>query len=173
MSEIKKYLKGGVIFKEGAFELSMFSVVSGKVGIYSDYKTRDEKLLAELGKGSIFGEMGLIEAKPRSATAVALEETECEIIGVDNIEEYFSDKPEKAVEVLKGMSKRIRELSGEYSDICDTLAAYVETEKSKKDSFLKKLKNFFSVDYDYSDIYRDMMNEEEKELSMLKNAYWY
>ena len=75
MSEIKYYRKGSVIFKEGAYELSMFSVVSGKVGIFADYKTRDEKVLAELGKGRIFGEMGLIEAKPRSATALALEDT--------------------------------------------------------------------------------------------------
>ena len=39
-----KFSKGSVIFKEGAFELSMFFIVSGKVGIYSDYGDKNEKL---------------------------------------------------------------------------------------------------------------------------------
>jgi len=172
MSEIKQYRKGSVIFKEGTFELSMFCVISGKVGIFADYKTRDEKVLAELGKGRIFGEMGLIEAKPRSATAIALEDTECEFIDPDNIESFFEDKPEMAVETLKGMSKRIRELSDDYEKICDTLGVYVEAEKSKRGTFLEKLKSFFSVDYDYSDIYGSMIDE-GSELSMMKRIYWY
>lgn len=172
MSEIKYYRKGSVIFKEGAYELSMFSVVSGKVGIFADYKTRDEKVLAELGKGRIFGEMGLIEAKPRSATALALEDTECEVITPDNLESFFENKPEMAIETLKGMSKRIRELSDDYTNVCDTLGVYVEAEKSKKGSFLDKLKSFFSVDYDCSDIYKSMIDE-GSELSMMKRVYWY
>ena len=172
MSEIKKYPKGSVIFKEGSFELSMFSIISGKVGIFADYKTRDEKVLTELGKGRVFGEMGLIEAKPRSATAVALEETECEVIGVDNLEDFFADKPEMAIETLKGMSKRIRELSKDYSEICDTLSVYVEAEKSKKETFLEKLKSLFSTDYNYGEIYRNIMSE-DKDFAMMKSFYWF
>ncbi len=68
---LKRHLKKGeVIFKDGDPGQSMFIILEGQVEIskiLGDQKTT----LAKLGKGSIFGEMAIIDNHPRSATATA------------------------------------------------------------------------------------------------------
>ena len=64
--------KDQVIFRENDFATVMYDIVSGKVGIFTGYQTDQEKKIAELEAGTFFGEMGMIEFYPRSATAVAL-----------------------------------------------------------------------------------------------------
>ena len=76
-NNVKRFAKGEVIFKEGALESFMYDLIEGKVGIYAHYGEAGEKLLTELNAedgGATFGEMGLIDVMPRSATAVALED---------------------------------------------------------------------------------------------------
>ena len=63
-----------VIFEQGSYAGTMFDIVSGKVGIYTDYGTENAKFVAELGNDQLVGEMGLLECYPRSATAVAMED---------------------------------------------------------------------------------------------------
>ena len=71
---IKSFNKGEVIFREGEYSASMYQINSGTVGIFSAYQTEDEKELTKLGSEAFFGEMGIVECYPRSATAVALED---------------------------------------------------------------------------------------------------
>ena len=61
-----------IIFNEGDKSDRMYDIRHGRVGIYANYGTKEEKLLTELTKDQFFGEMGIIEGYPRSATAVAL-----------------------------------------------------------------------------------------------------
>ena len=57
---------GQVIFREGDPGDSMFEVYTGKVGVYANYGTADEKLLTDYFPGKYFGEMGLLDHAPRS-----------------------------------------------------------------------------------------------------------
>ena len=111
---IRTFKKREIIFKRGDFELFMYAIESGEVGIYADYGTDKERLLITLYAGDTFGEMGLIESKPRSATAVALEKTKAAVIDIEGFGEYFKDKPAKIVQILQKMSARIRELTDAY-----------------------------------------------------------
>ena len=58
-----------MIFQEGSTGSSMYELKSGSIGIYAAYGTANEKKLTELEAGRIFGEMGVIDVMPRSATA--------------------------------------------------------------------------------------------------------
>ena len=108
-----------VIFKQGDFSKVMYCVESGKVGIYAGYGTEQEKLLKEIGKDEIFGEMGLIELYARSATAVALEDdTSVSEIGDDDFNEFFGKDHERTYRLLKTLSARIRETDEKYRDVC-------------------------------------------------------
>ena len=62
--------KGQTIFHEGQLGANLFVVLNGKVGLYN--KTRE---IAHLQVGDAFGEMAVLNHRPRTATAVALEET--------------------------------------------------------------------------------------------------
>ena len=151
---IRKMKKGEVIFKEGDLELCMYNIASGSVGIYANYGKEDEKLLVELkaDEKAFLGEMGMIDESPRSATAVALEDTEVAVISSENFADYFKDHPEHIVYIMQNMSKRIRSLTADYLDACRAVAEAVEAEKSgkaKSNWFKDRVVKFIS-DYNQS-----------------------
>lgn len=147
MAELKKFKKNEVIFFEGAKGDFMYDVISGCVGIYSDYDTPSPKLLAKIDGSGFVGEMGMIEKKPRSATAVALETTEAFLITADNFDDYLKNDPAKAVEVLKHTSARLRELSHDYIKACATATEYIRIEEmglKQSPELIKRIKSITS-----------------------------
>lgn len=119
---MKSYKTNEVIFNKGDFELCMYSIVSGKIGIYQDYASAGEKMLVALEPGKFFGEMGLLDRMPRSATAVALEDSELDVITEDVYEDFLRKNPDKTLELMRHMSDRIRSLTADYMDACHTIA---------------------------------------------------
>jgi CRP-like cAMP-binding protein len=123
------YKKGEIVFRQGDLPDSMYDINSGSVGIYADYGTPKQKLLTKLGEERIFGEMGLIENRIRSATAVALESgTEIIAISPAEFKEYFHSNPGKLLMIMQNMGRRIRELTSDYTEACR-----VVTESAKKE----------------------------------------
>ena len=120
MKEIT-FSKDQVIFRQGEQSKVMYGILSGRVGIYKEYQTENEKEISVLEAGQTFGEMGMIEYYPRSATAVALEDTVVQEISEDEVTEYFRDKPEMLLNLMKQLSHRIRETTQKYVDVCRTV----------------------------------------------------
>lgn len=104
----KKFKEGEIIFNEGEPAREMFIIKKGKVKIFK--KIGDiEKTLAILSDGEFFGEMALIENKPRSASALAL--TDCELISItgDMLDTMMKRNPEIGIKMVKKLSERLRE----------------------------------------------------------------
>ena len=130
MKEIT-YSKDQVVFRQGDDARNMFDISSGKIGIYQDYGTDHEKKIAELESGEIFGEMGMIEYYPRSATAVVLSDSAVlQELGEDDLKEYFKDKPEKLLRLMRLLSRRIRETTEKYVDVCRTVSEGRKVQKN-------------------------------------------
>ncbi|MSP87761.1 MAG: cyclic nucleotide-binding domain-containing protein [Alphaproteobacteria bacterium] len=70
------FLPGDVIFREGEMGDCAFIINQGLVEI-TKKSGRRSVVLDRVGVQGIFGEMAMIDAKPRSATATALEPTQC------------------------------------------------------------------------------------------------
>jgi NTE family protein len=69
-------MSGEVLFKEGEPSDSLYIVVSGRLRVVSRATDdQSERLVADLGHGEIVGEMGLVCNEPRSATVVAIRDT--------------------------------------------------------------------------------------------------
>lgn len=132
MAQNRNFQKGEIIFREGALELFMYDVLSGKVGIYLAYGTENERLLTEVEAGGCFGEMGLSETMPRSATAVALEDAVLAQITIEEFGEYFKDEPQKVTQILSTLGSRLRSLSDAYIDACRTAADYADAERAQQ-----------------------------------------
>lgn len=139
-----------VIFKQGDVELCMYDLIQGSVGIYADYGLPTQKKLTTLSpeKNRFLGEMGLIDAAPRSATAVA--ETDCKVLTVDaaNMNTYFLDDPDTLLAVMRQMSDRIREMTGDYMEAVKTISEnerYEQKGGKKPDWLVKNLKFFADV----------------------------
>lgn len=131
----KIFKSGEVIFKEGSYEACMYELLEGTVGIYAHYGEADEKCLTELkaGKDACFGEMGLLEARFRSATAVALEDVKVNTVTGAEFGAFFKEHPERIYAVMTQMGSRLRELSKDYLDACHASAELVEAKGQKKE----------------------------------------
>lgn len=102
-----KYKPGDVIIEEGSFGSSAYVIDSGKVEVSG---TVDGKkiVFATLGAKQIFGEMGLIEDKPRSATITAVEDTQAREISREGFNELFEKNPKVLLPIVKALFERLR-----------------------------------------------------------------
>ncbi len=98
---------GETIFLEGDKSRDAYWIRSGAVAI--SVKTPEgEQTLAQLGVGEIFGEMGMIDDRPRSATAAALEPTVLEVITESDFEERVLGNPTLLRGYLGTLFERLR-----------------------------------------------------------------
>jgi len=72
------FKSGDRIFSQGDRSDGAYLVLAGSVEIAADQEGQSFTL-AEIGPGSMFGEMGLLDDAPRSATAVAVTDTSCAV----------------------------------------------------------------------------------------------
>lgn len=97
---------GEVLFREGEAGEQMYVIQSGAVRI-SKSVHGDEKLLAVLGPGEFFGEMALLNGKPRSATATVVERARCLVIDSRTLEEMVARNAEIALRLIKKLAMRL------------------------------------------------------------------
>jgi CRP/FNR family cyclic AMP-dependent transcriptional regulator len=71
----RRFPKGATIFSKNDAGSSMMAVLTGRVRIGNVSVDGKEVMLNVIGPGEIFGEIALLDGKPRSADAVALEDT--------------------------------------------------------------------------------------------------
>ncbi len=97
-----------IIFREGDPGKHMYVILDGGVEIRKRTGEKSSRTMITLKKGDIFGEMAVVEGKPRSATAIAA--TDCRLLRLD--EEAFYDlvlkNPDFAVKMIKTLSSRLR-----------------------------------------------------------------
>jgi len=103
----RQYKSSEVIFWQNEPGVGMYIVQSGEVGIYADYDSPEQKQLATLCQGDFFGEMALLEDDNRSATAVALGDSQ--LIGIfhPDLFDLFQRKPELGIKVLATLANML------------------------------------------------------------------
>ena len=107
----RHYKKGETIVKEGDQAVAFFMVVKGKVEVARGIGPKKQKL-NDLGPGSVFGEMALLDGGPRVATVRAIEETECLVLSRWDFVAELRTNPQVAVGMLPILSRRLREVEG-------------------------------------------------------------
>lgn len=148
------YRAGDVIFRAGDDADCMYEIYDGSVGIYTNYKTKNEKLLTELHVGAVLGEMGILDDMPRSADAVCL--TDCCVLMVrrEHFAQFFQKKPMKAVQILQQMCGRLRDLTKTYLQVCKTLEELPPPEQGEFEDDLAWTKLEYLCETDlYSSMY--------------------
>jgi len=115
------YNAGEFIFEEGDEGNTMFLVSRGCVSILLDIgKGQRKKRVASFGKGVFFGDMALLEEKPRSATAIAEEDTELYGFTKADFLQLLEETPKIASKIQLGIA---RELSGRLRSTSDEVRA--------------------------------------------------
>lgn len=111
-----EYKAGERIFAEGDPSYYCYQVVRGRVDIVLSPGGRRE-VIASLGPGEVFGEMGVIDSGPRSATAIAAEDSECVVFGALDLLDQFDEDPATTIDVMKTLVRRLRQSNRRYSRI--------------------------------------------------------
>jgi CRP/FNR family cyclic AMP-dependent transcriptional regulator len=88
---------------------SLYIVLSGRLKVMMSDADGKEVILSILGPGEFFGEMGLIDDSPRSASVVAIESCELLSITKRDFKKCLAENFEMAMAVMRGLVRRLRE----------------------------------------------------------------
>ncbi len=112
----KQVQKGTILFRENEPGQEMYIIQSGKVRISK--KVREiEKTLTVLGKGDFFGEMSILNNKPRSATAEVIEDARLLVIDPQTFETMVRNNAEIALRIIKNLSARLQEADNQIENL--------------------------------------------------------
>src|SRR5215813_2693848 len=100
------FAEGQVLFREGHPANSVFRVLSGTVDIVRELDG-EPILLGTVGVGQFIGEMGVVENRPRSATARAACDIEVEILTPAEFFDEIAHSPRAARELIQRLSRRL------------------------------------------------------------------
>jgi len=114
--------EGDIIFRNGEMAEQMFVVLSGKVRLYLGDRPSGA-WSEEFAKGDFFGEGSLLEARPRYATAVAMEDTELISISRGTFMRMIRQSPEISVKMMQRLTQRNRDLTARMGDAESVQAA--------------------------------------------------
>ncbi|MDB5102334.1 MAG: cAMP-binding protein [Fibrobacteres bacterium] len=108
---VRAYASGEIIFTEGAEVDGIYSVQSGRVSVFKTKATPQGPVdieLVQLGPGSMFGEMGMLDQTRRDASVRAVDFTEVLIITKDMFENQLAMLPSWIVNFIKILISRLR-----------------------------------------------------------------
>jgi len=88
---------------------SLYIIIDGRVKVMMCDEQGREVILSILGRGEFFGEMGLLDDSPRSASVVTLEP--CELLSISKIDfkRSLAENFDLSLMVMRGLVKRLRE----------------------------------------------------------------
>jgi CRP/FNR family cyclic AMP-dependent transcriptional regulator len=88
---------------------SLYIVLSGRLKVMMSDAEGKEVILSILGPGEFFGEMGLIDDEPRSATVITIEPCELLSVAKRDFKKALAENFEMTQAVMRGLVRRLRE----------------------------------------------------------------
>ena len=105
------------IITQGQEGRSMYIVVSGRVSVHIGGQE-----VAQLAENDCFGEMSVFDAEPRSASVTTLEPCACLVLTQQQLYDAIDETPGIAVNVIRLLSRRIRELNQDLNQVKQQVA---------------------------------------------------
>ena len=101
--------RGSVIMAAGDPIDSLYIIISGRLKVMMGDADGKEVILSLIGPGEFFGEMGLIDDSPRSASVVTIEPCELLSIAKRDFKKCLAENFEMSMAVMRGLVRRLRE----------------------------------------------------------------
>jgi len=106
--ELQDIKSNSTIFRAGDSGDSLCLIESGRVRVSVVDEEGQLVVLAELGAGEFFGEMALIDGKPRSADATVIEDARLAVLSRKDFLTFVRGNPDVAIEMISAVSHRLR-----------------------------------------------------------------
>lgn len=104
----RTYHRGETIFHKGDPGTGLYIITGGQVKVVLPSESGEEAVLAVLEANDFFGELALFDGLPRSATVVAVTNTEVLILHRDDFLGFVTRNPEAAIACFAALSRRLR-----------------------------------------------------------------
>lgn len=138
------FARGNIIARQGDERSHwLYIIINGEAEVYLETPGGGRRVLSTLGKGSFFGEMGLMTGAPRSASVVAKSDVECYRLDKEVFEELLHERPAIAEEISHLLVMRRAELDSVQQDI-DAKAAQKDIAQQRSE-ILSTIRRFFSL----------------------------
>ena len=105
---LRRYRKSTYLFHQGDDAPEVFFLVSGKVQVSSDSTTGDRQLHTTLEEPQFFGELGVLGDMGRTASALALEESEVWLVPGDVFLAFLAEEPSAARSLLRALARQVQ-----------------------------------------------------------------
>lgn len=103
-----KVPEGHTLFQAGDPGDSLFIIQSGEIELFIKDTTGQKIVLATPSEGDMFGELAMLDYGPRTATAIALQDSDVLVLDRDDLVLLFQKKPEAALHMLAALSSLTR-----------------------------------------------------------------
>jgi CRP-like cAMP-binding protein/KaiC/GvpD/RAD55 family RecA-like ATPase len=113
----RRYRKGEIIFHKGDFGSTFHIINTGEVKLSIPSEEGVDVFLAHLGPGDFFGELALLDERPRSATAITTDSTETLALEREDFLDFVKLYPDVAVSILAVLAQRIRNLNSQLESV--------------------------------------------------------
>jgi cAMP-binding proteins - catabolite gene activator and regulatory subunit of cAMP-dependent protein kinases len=107
----RSYPKNAILINEGDPSNALYVILKGKVKVYVSDKKGKEVLLNIQGPGECFGELALIDAAPRSASVMTLENSQFAVVSKADFQRCLAEHPQIAFELIQSLARRVRSLT--------------------------------------------------------------
>jgi CRP/FNR family transcriptional regulator, cyclic AMP receptor protein len=105
----RRAARGEQLVRAGEPAESLLIMLNGRSKVTNFDEEGREIILAWLGPGEFFGEMGLIDGSPRSASVIAVENCELMVLGKNEFERCMQDNFQIALKLMRILVHRLRE----------------------------------------------------------------
>ncbi len=123
---------GTEILCEGYCSAHVFVLLEGRVRVTRNDAQGQTIVLAELGRGEVFGEMGLISQQPSSATVTAINEVKLRKLDKEQFAYAMTHNPSSVEQVLNTLLKRMRQMNDRVMELEQLLAEQNNTHPHDK-----------------------------------------
>ena len=113
----KRYPKDTVVFFENEEGDFFFTILEGRIKVTILGDDGREVILSVLGPGDFFGEMALLDNEPRSATAIAVEESELLSLHRSDFQTVLNDNKSITSALIRVLSARLRRANHQISTL--------------------------------------------------------
>jgi CRP/FNR family cyclic AMP-dependent transcriptional regulator len=106
--DVEQKSAGSTLFKTGDAGDAMYLIEGGRVRIHIRDADGDDVTLAELARGDFFGEMAILDGKPRSASATVVEDARLAVLPRPHFLAFVQRNPSVALKMLAAITDRLR-----------------------------------------------------------------
>lgn len=138
------FTRGEVLGRQGTPGDGLYVVVKGEAAVRVRGESGDEREVARLRAGDVFGEMSLLTGAPRAATVVALTDLACYRVAKPVVERVLRERPELAAHMAEILARREIELQAVRHELDD--AAQRARRSATKHDLTHRIRAFFGLD---------------------------